>query len=138
MNIKRFLLINSMVLSLLGASMASAQSVVNNAATTKTGHYHQHIDKMLTPEQRTELLKIRKGLRAQMIPLIKERRALSMQIRGKIANPNAKWSDISALVEKRNVINDKMSSLWAKTQFKTFQKLGILLPVHKHHRHYSK
>lgn len=68
-----------------------------------------------------------------MAPLIKEKRALSMQIRGKLATPNAKWSDISSLVEKRNRVNAKISALWTQTQFQTYQKLGVLLPVHHGH-----
>ncbi|MGL5742071.1 MAG: hypothetical protein ACRCXC_05745 [Legionella sp.] len=74
-----------------------------------------------------------------MLPLIKEKRALSMQRRGKIATPNTNWSDISGLVEKRNAINAKMGTLWAKTQFQTVQKLGIVLPMHhKHHCRFQK
>ncbi|MGL5742070.1 MAG: hypothetical protein ACRCXC_05740 [Legionella sp.] len=54
MNIKRFVLINSMALSLLGASIASAETAASNASTTikQTGHYRQHVGKMLTPTQR--------------------------------------------------------------------------------------
>lgn len=137
MNIKRFLLINSMALSLLAASIASAQPMASGVATTspnQSSQYRQSISKILTPQQRAELVKIKKNLRAQMIPLIKEKRALSLQIRGKIATPNAKWSDISGLLEKRNAVELKISTLLAKTQLQTYQKLGILLPIH--HRHH--
>ncbi|WP_115710815.1 hypothetical protein [Legionella sainthelensi] len=132
MNIKRFLLINSMALSLLGTSIASAQSMASSAATSanQSSQYHQSISKILTPQQRAELVKIKKNLRAQMIPLVKEKRALSLQIKGKIATPNAKWSDISGLLEKRNAVELKISTLLAKTQLQTYQKLGILLPTH--------
>ncbi|QEY52600.1 hypothetical protein [Legionella longbeachae] len=137
MNIKRFLLINSMALSLLGASIASAQSTVSSAADSpnQSSQYRQSINKILTPQQRAELVKIKKNLRAQMIPLIKEKRALSLQIKGKIATPNAKWSDISVLLEKRNAVELKISILLAKAQLQTYQKLGILLPIH--HRHHQ-
>lgn len=134
MNIKRFLLISSLALS---ASIATAQPSASSAtvvSVNQTGHYRQHVGKLLTLEQRSELAKIKKNLHAQMAPLIKEKRALSMQIRGKLATPNAKWSDISRLVEKRNSVNAKISTLWAQTQFKTYQKLGVLLPIrHGHH-----
>ncbi|WP_131795209.1 hypothetical protein [Fluoribacter gormanii] len=135
MNMKRFLLINSLAFSVLSTSIAAAQPVVSGATVSinQTGHYRQHVGKLLTPEQRSELAKIKKNLRAQMAPLIKEKRALSMQIRGKLATPNAKWSDISSLVEKRNRVNAKISALWTQTQFQTYQKLGVLLPVHHGH-----
>jgi periplasmic protein CpxP/Spy len=135
MNIKRFLLINSVALSLLGASIVSAESPSNNttAPLNKTGHYRQHTTKLLTPKQRSELAKIKKDLRAQMTPLIKEKRALSLQIKGKIATSNAEWSEVAALVKQRNAVSEKISTLWAKTQFQTFQKLGILLPMHHGH-----
>ncbi|KTD53363.1 hypothetical protein Lsan_3773 [Legionella santicrucis] len=137
MNIKRFLLINSMALSLLGASIASAQPLVSGAGTStnQSSHYRQSMNKILTPQQRAELVKIKKNLRVQMSPLIKEKRALSLQIRGKIATPNAKWSDISGLLEKRNAVEMKISTLLAKTQLQTYQKLGILLPIHHRHHH---
>ncbi|KTD40008.1 Spy/CpxP family protein refolding chaperone [Legionella parisiensis] len=134
MNIKRFILISSLV---LGASIATAQTSDPGAtvvSVNQTGHYRQHVAKLLSPEQRVELAKIKKELHAQMAPLIKEKRALSMQIRGKLATPNAKWSDISRLVEKRNSVHAKISTLWAQTQFKSYQKLGVLLPIrHGHH-----
>ncbi len=136
MNMKRFLLINSLVFSVLGASIATAQPSAPGAAVVsinQTGHYRQHVSKLLTPEQRSELAKIRAKLRVQMAPLIKEKRALSMQIRGKLATPNAKWSDISGLVEKRNMVNAKINTLWAQTQFQTYQKLGVLVPAHYGH-----
>lgn len=136
MNIKRFLLINTMALSVLSASIATAQPSGPGAAVVsmnQKGNY-QHGNKLLSPEQRSELAKIKKNLHAQMAPLIKEKRALSMQIRGKLATPNANWGDISRLVEKRNTVNAKISTLWTQTQFKTYQKWGVLLPMrHGHH-----
>jgi hypothetical protein len=139
MNIKHFLLINSVALSLLGASVVLAESPSNNmtAPLNKTGHNPQHTGKLLTPQQRSELAKIKKSLRAQMTPLIKERRALSLQIKGKIATTNAEWSEVASLVEQRNAVNEKISTLWAKTQFQTFQKLGVLLPMHHGHQCHS-
>ncbi|WP_454782940.1 hypothetical protein [Legionella sp. WA2022007384] len=135
MNVKRFLLINSLAFSVLSTCIATAQPVASGATVSinQTGHYRQHVGKLLTPEQRMELAKIKQNLRTQMAPLIKEKRALSMQIRGKLATPNAKWSDIANLVEKRNRVNAKISTLWAQTQFQTYQKLGVLLPVHHGH-----
>ncbi|PWY56971.1 hypothetical protein DGG96_04425 [Legionella qingyii] len=135
MNMKRFLLVNSLAFSVLSTSIAIAQPVVSSATVSinQTDHYRQHVGKLLTPEQRSELAKIKKNLREQMAPLVKEKRALSMQIRGKLATPNAKWSDISSLVEKRNRVHAKISTLWAQTQFQTYQKLGVLLPVHHGH-----
>ncbi|WP_454786074.1 Spy/CpxP family protein refolding chaperone [Legionella sp. WA2024007413] len=135
MNVKRFLLINSLAFSVLSTSIAIAQPAASGATVSinHTGHYKQHVGKLLTPEQRSELAKIKNTFRTQMAPLIKEKRALSMQIKGKLASPNAKWSDISSLVEKRNRVNAKISTLWAQTQFQTYQKLGVLLPVHHSH-----
>ncbi|MCW8398727.1 hypothetical protein OQJ26_07980 [Legionella sp. PATHC038] len=135
MNLKRFLLINSLALGVLGTSIATAQpsATPTVASVNQTGQYRQHVGKLLTPEQRSELAKIRKNLRAQMAPLMKEKRALSLQIRGKLATPNVKWSDISRLVEKRNAVNAKINTLWTQTQFQTYQKLGVLLPVHHGH-----
>ncbi|KTC82377.1 hypothetical protein [Legionella cherrii] len=135
MNIKRFLLINSLALGVLGTSIATAQATATAtvASINQPGQYRQHVGKLLTPEQRSELAKIRKNLRAQMAPLIKEKRALSLQIRGKLATPNVKWSDVSRLVEKRNAVNAKINTLWTQTQFQTYQKLGVLLPVHHSH-----
>jgi len=136
MKMKHLLLVNGLALGVLGASIATAQpsATATVASINQTGQHRQHVGKLLTPEQRSELAKIKKNLRAKMTPLIKEKRALSMQIRGKMATPNVKWTDISRLVEKRNAVNAKINVLWTQTQFQTFQKLGVLLPVH-HGRH---
>lgn len=136
MNIKRFLLMSTVSLSILSTSLVSAQSTANTALSpvSHSSQHHPEITKVLTPQQQVELVKIKKNLRAQMIPLIKEKQAISMQIRGKIATPNTKWSDLSGLVERGNQIDLKMSTLWTKTQLQTYQKLGILLPIH--HRHH--
>lgn len=137
MNIKRFLILNSIAFSILSTSMATAQPSVAGAGMVsihQTQHFRPNEGKLLTPAQRSELARIKKNLHEQMMPLIKEKRALSMQIRGKLATPHANWNDISKLVEKRNMINAKMNTLWTQTQFKTFQKLGVLLPArHGHH-----
>lgn len=133
MNIKRFLLINSLALGLLSTSVSIAQPTAAVASIQQTGQYHSNVGKLLSPEQRFELAKIRKALRVQMAPLIKEKRALTMQIKGKMASPHAKWSDIAPLVEKRNAVNAKIHTLWAQTQFQTYQKVGVLLPVHHAH-----
>ncbi len=132
---KRFLLVQSVALGLFGASIVSAESSSSTAnLINKSSHNRQHSGKILTPQQRIDLLKIRKELRDQMIPLIKEKRAISMQIRRKLTTPHAQWNDLARLVEKRNAVNMKISILWTKTQFQTYQKLGILLPTqHGHH-----
>lgn len=136
MYMKRLLLVNSLAIALLGASVASAQAATDtvNAPSPKTTQCHQHFAKMLTPEQRTELQQIRQDMRAQLLPLIKENRALKLQIMGKIATPNAPWSDVASLVDKSNANHAKIATLLAKTRFDTYQKLGILLPL-KHHHH---
>lgn len=65
MYLKRLLLVNSFVLAFLGASVVLAQPATENvnAVLQKTGQCRQHVAKMLTPEQRTELQKIRKDMR---------------------------------------------------------------------------
>lgn len=59
---KRFLLINSLAFSVLSTSIAAAQPVVSGATVSinQTGHYRQNVGKLLTPEQRSELAKIKK------------------------------------------------------------------------------
>lgn len=141
MYMKRLLLVNSCALALLGASVASAQAPTENvtAPMHKAGQCRPHFAKMLTVEQRTELKQIMTDMRAQMVPLIKEKRALKLQLMGKIATPNVPWTDVAALVEKSNANNAKINTLVAKTRFETFQKLGVVLPMgHHHQRHHSR
>ena len=135
MNMKRFLLINSCALALLGASAVSANAPADvvNAPVQKQGQCRHHFGKMLSPEQRTELRQIMQGMRAQMTPLIKEKRALKLQIMGKIATPNTQWGAVAGLVEQSNANDAKIATLIAKTRFQTYQKLGVMLPFHHHH-----
>lgn len=142
MYMKRLLLVNSLALALFGASVASAQAPTDtaNAPIQQSAQCRQHFAKMLTSEQRTELQKIRQDLRAQLLPLIKEKRALKLQIMGKIATANVQWSEVASLVDKNNVNNAKIATLVVKTRFDTYQKLGILLPLRHHHhggRHFN-
>lgn len=135
MNIKNFLLINTVVLALFGTSLASAQSHAK-APEPKSKHAFCHKMKQLSPAQRDKLHLIRKTMHKQMIPLVKERRSLQSQLRGKVATTNVKWDEIASIVERINATNAKMTTLFAKTQFETFKQLGILLPIHGHHRHH--
>lgn len=149
MRIKNLVLTSALTLSLIGPSLASATEVTT--ATTKAPltsitqpaakitphkerhhhgyHYHDGV-RLLTEAQRAELRTIRQNTFEQMKPLLKEKQALQLQLRGKIATPNMTWSDITTIVNKINDNNAKMTTLLAKTQFTTFQKLGIMFPRH--------
>ncbi|CDZ79071.1 hypothetical protein BN59_03387 [Legionella massiliensis] len=127
-----------LITSILGASVLTA-SVVMAEQTENTGgnlsqvqkiHKNHGYNKLLTAQQNNELREIMKGLREQMAPLIKEKIALKMQLKGKIATPQTQWSDISKLVEQINENNAKITALIARTQLTTFQKLGVLIPMH--------
>jgi periplasmic protein CpxP/Spy len=137
MYMKRLLLINSFVFALLSASVVSAEPAAQavNAPTQKAGHCRSQYGKELTGVQRNQLQQIRKGMRAQLLPLIKEKRALKLQILGKIATPNAQWNEIASLVEKSNATQAKIALLVAKTRFETYQKLGIVFPQGHHQCH---
>ncbi|EHL29538.1 periplasmic heavy metal sensor [Legionella drancourtii] len=140
MYMKRLLLVNCFACALLGASVVFAQPATEkvNAPLQKAGQCRQHVAKMLTPEQRTELQQIRKDMRVQLLPLIKEKRVLKLQIMGKIATPNVQWSEVASLVDKNNANNAKIAMLVAKTRFETYHKLGILMPLRHHHCHHFK
>lgn len=136
MNFKRLLLVNSLAVALLGANVVSAETSTANVSTSgqKASQSRQQFDKKLSAEQRTQLQQIRKNMRAQLLPLIKEKRALRTQIKSKMATPNAQWSDVASLVDKDNANNAKIATLVAKTRFETYQKLGILMPLRHHHQ----
>lgn len=140
MYMKRFLLIYSFAVTLLGASAVSAQapSTTNQHNNPQQKHCAVHKGAVLSAEQRTELQQIKKAMRTQLAPLIKEKRALRLQILGKMATPNAQWNEIASLVEKNNANNGKIATLIAKTRFETYQKLGVLMPLGRaHHGHHA-
>jgi uncharacterized membrane protein len=136
---KRFLLINSFVLALVGTSVVCAQasSEKANVAAHKSGQCRAHSGQILSVAQRTKLQQIKSAMRTQLTPLMKEKRALQLQIIGKMATPNAQWSEVVSLVDKNNANNAKIATLVARTRFETYQKLGILIPWGRHHsRHH--
>ncbi len=139
MAIKRFLLINTLALSLGVSSMAvvAAQPASEKIATLSAQQNqskHHRLGGLLTQEQRAELKNYMQGMRQQMIPLIKEKKALKLQLMGKIATPGVQWDEISKLVNQINANNAKITTLYAQTQLQVFQKLGVMLPpFHKHH-----
>src|SRR3990167_5666630 len=98
---------------------------------------HQGSGKLLTAPQRTALHTLRQTMWTEMRPLIKEKQALRLQLMGKIATPNIQWREIEVVLNKVNENNAKITTLRAKTQFTTFQKLGVTFPLHHQHRSYS-
>ena len=137
MAIKRFLLINTLALALgvssLAAAQPSSEKIINLSTQPSRVHQHQW-EGMLSQEQRAELQNYMKEMQRQMAPLLKEKRALKLQLMGKIATPGMQWEEISKLVDKINANNNQITTVFAKTQVQVFQKLGDLLPPpHKHH-----
>lgn len=131
MNIKRFLLFSTLALSLGTSAIVSAQTPTEKGGDSKIKHCHyrvQHDNKLLTKKQRMELHDFMKEMHQQMTPLVKEKRALRMQLMGKLATPGMQWGEVSGLMDKINSNNAKINSLFAKTQLQVFQKLGILMP----------
>lgn len=134
MYIKKLLITTVLGVSMLGANAVSADQTSTFAnSSTKQASKHHGFNRMLTTEQRKELHNIMKGLHEQLVPLFKEKMALKMQVRGKLATPQTQWADISKLVDQINENNAKITTLITRTQLTTFQKLGVLLPL-PHHR----
>ncbi|CEG56181.1 hypothetical protein [Legionella fallonii] len=144
MTIKRFLLINTLALSLGVSSMAAmaAQPASEKIATLSAQQSqpkHHRWGGLLTQEQRAELKNYMQSMRQKMTPLVKEKKALKLQLMGKIATPGVQWDEISKLVDQINANNAQMTTLYAQTQLQVFQKLGVLLPPpHKHHSRWHK
>lgn len=140
MHMKNLALTSAVVFALLNTSMASAnQNTATVASPQGQYRYHKAHNRLLTAKQQQELHAILHEMNQQMIPLLKTKEALNLQIRGKIAAPNTQWRDIASLVNQLNENNAKITTLFAKTQLSTFQKLGVLLPSphagHSHQRH---
>jgi hypothetical protein len=110
-----------------------AANQVGDSVNHPTGKHQNHcskgVSRMLTPVQRQELHTILQSMREQMTPLIKEKKSLQLQLRGKLATPNTQWDDVSSLVASLNDNHAKITTLYAKTQLKAFQTLGVLLPL---------
>lgn len=136
MKIKRLLLVNGFVLGLLATANVAAQNQAGriNTPLAKSNQCQQVHHKKLTPEQRDQLRIIRHNTRGALQPLIKEKRALRVQIKEAIIAPHAQWSQVAVLVDKINVINNKIALVVVKSRFEAFQKLGIVTPV-RHHSH---
>lgn len=123
----------------LGASVVSANSSpsdIVNSAPIKQIHQQRGFMGILTIEQRDDLKVIKKNLHEQLVPLFKEKMALKLQLKGKMASPQTQWADISKLVDQLNENNAKITSLVVRTQLSTFQKFGVLLPLQPHHFHH--
>ncbi len=67
-------------------------------------------------------------LHQKIAPLMKEQRALKLQLKGKMATPGTTWDQISGLVSKINAKHAEISTLRAKAQFELYQKTGVMLP----------
>ncbi|STX28551.1 Uncharacterised protein [Legionella beliardensis] len=131
MRIKNYLLIGTLALSLSGAGLASAHPL---AAQEGNNHRNYHCHKgphalRLIPKERQEEFKaFKKALHQQMLPLIKEKRALNMQLTGLLATPGVQWEHISKLVDKINTNHANITTLVAKNKLEAVQKFGIVLP----------
>ncbi|KTD36109.1 hypothetical protein Lnau_1093 [Legionella nautarum] len=139
MYLKKLIMTTVLGMSVLGASVVSADSSLNAVKIVPTKQIHQkhEFKGLLTAEQRNELKAIKKNLHEQLVPLFKEKMALKLQLKGKMAAPQTQWADISKLVEQLNENNAKATTLIARTQLSTFQKLGVLLPLQHHHHHHG-
>lgn len=130
-----------LISTVLGASVLTTPLVIadqtganaNSSTQIKKIHGHHGFNKLLTAQENSELRAIMKNFHEQMAPLVKEKVALKLQLRGKIATPQTQWADISKLIEQINENNAKITTLIARTQLSTFQKLGVLMPLPHHH-----
>lgn len=144
MTIKRFLLVNTLALALGLSSMAAVAAQpdsekIASLSAQKNQPMHQRWGNLLTQEQRAELKNYMQETHQKMLPLIKEKNALKLQLMGKIATPGVQWEEVSKLVDKINANNAQMTTLFAQTQLQVFQKFGIVLPPpHKHHFRWHK
>ena len=133
MRINKLVLTSTVVLSLISTSMVFANQDATAAAPAVAPavqhQYHKGHNRLLTAHQQRELHAIIQGMNEQMLPLLKEKKSLNTQIRGKISAPKTQWSDIAPLVKQLNENNAKITTLFAKTQLTAFQKVGVLLPT---------
>jgi protein CpxP len=138
MYLRKLIMTTVLSMSVLGASVVSADSSPGavNIALIKQIHQKQVFKGLLTDEQRDELKAIKKNLHEQLLPLFKEKMALKLQLKGKMASPQTQWADISKLVDQLNENNAKITTLIARTQLSAFQKLGVLLPLQHHYHHH--
>ena len=159
-NLKKTLLTGAVALSLIGTCIASttSQSTVTETKTIvpahhhtlqpnqchtmhHSGHHHFHHkghprfgNVLLTKAQRAEMRTIVHAMFEEMRPLLKTKHALQLQLMGKVATPNMQWSEVAGLLNAINQNNARITTLFAKTQFTTFQKLGVTLPLpHTNH-----
>ena len=132
MRIKNVVLTSTFALSLIGSSLGFANQDTSKINAPTATHQQKGLGNKLTAQQREELRTILLNMRKQMTPLLNNKRALKLQLMGKIATPKTQWNDIASLVNKINENNANITTLFAKTQLITFQKLGVLLPsLHK-------
>lgn len=139
MTIKKLLLSALIGTSVLTTSLVMAEQLPTkgNASIQVIKHpNYQRSSRLLTAQENRELDVIMKDFREQMLPLIKEKVALKLRLRGKMATPQTQWLDISKLIEQINENNSKITALIARTQLTTFQKFGVLIPL-PHHYHFK-
>lgn len=105
-------------------------------------HHHEHFNpaqhnchpplppffKTVPQEQRSAFKSFMQASRQQMLPLMKEKHALKMQLRGLLATPGVQWSDISRVVDKINTNHAQTTTLFAKQQLDLVRRFGVLLP----------
>ncbi|WP_133136905.1 Spy/CpxP family protein refolding chaperone [Legionella rowbothamii] len=137
MNIKRLLLVNSCAFALVGTSVVFAQTEPANVNIAAQKQEQCAKYKSLSTEQRAQLQVLRKSMRAEMKPLIQEKRVIRQQIKTAITAPNAQWSNVEALVAKSNEVNNKITMVVVKSRFDAFQKVGVLMPSGHHHKCHS-
>lgn len=121
--------------SLLGGSLAFANEAypVNHPKVQKQVRSHG----FLSAEQKEAMHVMRKNLHDQMIPLMKEKIALKMQLKGRIATPQTQWNDLSRLMSQINENNAKITNLIAQTKLASFQQFGVMIPLKHHHKHHA-
>ncbi|AHE68067.1 hypothetical protein [Legionella oakridgensis] len=140
MNMKQLVITSTLALSLLSTSLAFANPSANNPGAPTKHHHPCHCHKkagnMLNQQQRQTLHTIQQNSRSQIAPLLQEKRMLRLQLIGRLATPNTQWNDIAPLIKRINENNAKITELDAKTQLKTFQEIGVLLPAYGQHIHH--
>ena len=137
MRIKKHLLIGALALS-LGASalvFANPSSMGPQNNNRAGGHNQCHKApgpqpiKMIPEEQRDAFKAFMKTSRQQILPMIKEKQALKLQLNGLLATPDVQWDSISKVVDKINTTDASINTLVAKNKLEIVQKFGVVLPT---------
>lgn len=132
MRIKNILLANIIAATLLTSNIAMAETIITPPAATPPATANLYpmpsFGGMLSPTEQTEVANLMNVMRAQMIPLLKNERALDLQLKGKIATPNTQLSDLAPLINDINTNHGKIETLKTKTQLDIYQKFGVMVP----------